>query len=208
MYAADTIYVCNGTIQEFGVPISSGSTYSWEVDNSSVANIVSGSNSELVTIQINSADIFRLFVTETDLNGCIGADSIVVIAHSLPNPIIASDEVNICDGDSILIELNFDTSFNSYLWNNNDTELFTYATDAGSFFVTVTDTNGCSKTSNIIDVTNRIPEYVTHDLEKQDYQVVRSPLTFGIAAVHGIRIIDGKMDGGADPSHDGVALAI
>ena len=59
-----------------------------------------------------------------------------------------------------------------------------------------------SSSSNIIDVTNRIPEYVTHDLEKQDYQVVRSPLTFGIAAVHGIRIIDGKMDGGADPGHD------
>ena len=151
-YAADTIYVCNGTVQEFGVPNSSGSTYFWEVDNSSVASIVSGSNSELVTIKINSADIFKLFVTETDINGCIGADSIVVIAHSLPNPIIISDEVNLCDGDSVLIELNFDASFNSFLWNNNDTEIFTYASDAGSFFVTVTDTNGCSKASNSIDV--------------------------------------------------------
>ena len=107
LYAEDTIYVCNGTVQEFGVPISSGSTYSWEVDNTSVASIISGSNSELVTIKINSADIFKLFVTETDVNGCSGADSIVVIAHSLPNPIIISDEVNICDGDSVLIELNF-----------------------------------------------------------------------------------------------------
>ena len=130
----------------------SGSTYFWEVDNSSIASIVSGSNSELVTIKINSADIFKLFVTETDINGCIGADSIVVIAHSLPNPIIISDEVNLCDGDSVLIELNFDASFNSFLWNNNDTEIFTYASDAGSFFVTVTDTNGCSKASNSIDV--------------------------------------------------------
>ena len=65
-----------------------------------------------------------------------------------------------------------------------------------------------SSTSNIIDVTNRIPKYVTAELEKIDYQVVRSPLTFGIAAVHGIRIIDGKMDGGADPGHDGVALGV
>ena len=152
LYAEDTIYVCNGTVQEFGVPISSGSTYSWEVDNTSVASIISGSNSELVTIQINSADIFKLFVTETDVNGCSGADSIVVIAYSLPNPIIISDEVNICDGDSVLIELNFDPSFNSFLWNNNDTDLLTYASDSGSFFVTVTDTNGCSKASNIINV--------------------------------------------------------
>ena len=65
-----------------------------------------------------------------------------------------------------------------------------------------------SATSNIIDVTNRIPNYVTIELEKKNYQIVRSPLTFGIAAVHGIRIIDGKMDGGADPGHDGVALGV
>ena len=65
-----------------------------------------------------------------------------------------------------------------------------------------------SSTSNIIDVTNRIPKYVTQELEKLDYHIVRSPLTFGIAAVHGIRINNGKLDGGADPGHDGVALDI
>ena len=65
-----------------------------------------------------------------------------------------------------------------------------------------------SSTSNIIDVTNRIPKYITQKLEKQNYQVVRSPLAFGVATVHGIRIINGTLDGGADPSHDGVALGI
>ena len=65
-----------------------------------------------------------------------------------------------------------------------------------------------SSTSNIIDVTNRIPTYVTNSLEGQGYEVSRSALTFGIAAVHGIRIIDGVMDGGADPGHDGVAFSI
>ena len=65
-----------------------------------------------------------------------------------------------------------------------------------------------SSTSNIIDVTNRIPKYITRMLEKQGYQVVRSPLTFGIAAVHGIRIVNGEIDGGADPGHDGVALVV
>ena len=65
-----------------------------------------------------------------------------------------------------------------------------------------------SSTSNIIDVTNRIPKYVTRELEMKNYQIVRSPLTFGIAAVHGIRIINGEMDGGADPGHDGVVLGI
>ena len=63
-----------------------------------------------------------------------------------------------------------------------------------------------SSTSNIIYVMSRIPTYVTNSLEGQNYKVERSPLTFGIAAVHGIRIKNGQMDGGADPCHDGVAL--
>ena len=65
-----------------------------------------------------------------------------------------------------------------------------------------------SATSDIIDVMNRIPGYITNHLEGQGYEVARSALTFGIAAVHGIRITDGVMDGGADPGHDGVALSV
>ncbi|MGB5213627.1 MAG: gamma-glutamyltransferase [Anderseniella sp.] len=65
-----------------------------------------------------------------------------------------------------------------------------------------------SSTSNAIDITSRIPGYVVEPLQRDGYEVIRSALTFGIAAVHGIRIVDGVMDGGADPGHDGVALAV
>ena len=66
-----------------------------------------------------------------------------------------------------------------------------------------------SATSSAIDVTNRIPGYVTEPLAEMGYPIIRNPLTFGIAAVHGIRILpDGRLDGGADPGHDGVALAV
>lgn len=65
-----------------------------------------------------------------------------------------------------------------------------------------------SSTSNAIDITNRIPGYIVEPLQRDGYEVIRSALNFGIAAVHGIRIVDGVMDGGADPGHDGVALAV
>jgi len=65
-----------------------------------------------------------------------------------------------------------------------------------------------SSTSDAIDIMNRIPGYVVEPLQAQGYEVVRSALTFGIAAVHGIRIDDGRLDGGADPGHDGVALSV
>ncbi len=65
-----------------------------------------------------------------------------------------------------------------------------------------------SATSNAIDITNRIPGYVVEPLQANGYQIIRSAETFGIGAVHGIRI-DGKtLSGGADPGHDGVSLGI
>lgn len=65
-----------------------------------------------------------------------------------------------------------------------------------------------SATSDAIDITNRIPGYLVEPLQAEGYEVIRSPLTFGIAAVHGIRIDEGKLTGGADPGHDGVALGV
>ncbi len=65
-----------------------------------------------------------------------------------------------------------------------------------------------SSTSDAIDITNRIPDYVVDPLRATGFEVIRSPLTFGIAAVHGIRIAEGRLDGGADPGHDGIALGV
>ena len=39
------------------------------------------------------------------------------------------------------------------------------------------------------------------------YEVIRNPHSFGIAWVHGIRITEDGLDGGADPGADGVTLA-
>jgi gamma-glutamyltranspeptidase / glutathione hydrolase len=65
-----------------------------------------------------------------------------------------------------------------------------------------------SATSDVIDVSNRMPRSVTRELEQQDYTVARSYLSYAIAAVHAIRIDGGIWTGGADPGHDGMALAV
>ena len=65
-----------------------------------------------------------------------------------------------------------------------------------------------SATSNAIDVSNRILHGVTRELEADGYEVIRSSYSFGFAAVHGIRIDGGKLDGGADPGHDGLSISI
>ncbi|MDG2113812.1 MAG: gamma-glutamyltransferase [Actinomycetota bacterium] len=61
-----------------------------------------------------------------------------------------------------------------------------------------------SGTSTAIDVSNGIPWSVSDALEGEGYEVIRSPRTHDFAWVHGIRVADGKLDGGADPAADGV----
>ena len=65
-----------------------------------------------------------------------------------------------------------------------------------------------SSTSNAIDITNRIPDYLVEPLRNDGYEIIRSALTFGIGAVHGIRIDEDRLTGAADPGHDGIALGV
>lgn len=63
-------------------------------------------------------------------------------------------------------------------------------------------------TSDTIWLTNRILRSAERDLIGRGYPVKRSPLTYYFAGVHGIRIVDGRCDGAADPGRDGMALAV
>jgi len=82
------------------------------------------------------------------------------------------------------------------------------ALDFGMTMVEAVSAPRFSATSNAIDVSNRIPWRVERALGEQGYEVVRSPQTYGFAAVHAIRVHPDGLDGGADPGHDGIVLAV
>src|SRR6201995_5240198 len=65
-----------------------------------------------------------------------------------------------------------------------------------------------SATSDTIDISNRIRGRVERELNGQGDPAVRIPHGFGFRAVHAIRIHDDGLDGGADPGHDGVVIAV
>lgn len=64
-----------------------------------------------------------------------------------------------------------------------------------------------SSTSSAIDVSNRIPRFITRVLDADGYCVVRNPHSYTFGYVHGIRCLNGQLDGGADPGRDGLALS-
>jgi gamma-glutamyltranspeptidase/glutathione hydrolase len=65
-----------------------------------------------------------------------------------------------------------------------------------------------SATSDVIEVVNRIPRFVTAELEARGYAVRRSHRSYHFAGVHAIRIADGVVSGAADPARDGMALTV
>ena len=65
-----------------------------------------------------------------------------------------------------------------------------------------------SVTSDIIDVSNRIPRFVTSEVEAMGYRVARSYQSYAFAGLHGIKVQDGTWSGGADPQRDGMALEV
>lgn len=65
-----------------------------------------------------------------------------------------------------------------------------------------------SVTSDAIDVSNRIPRYVTDKVEKMGYEIRRSPTSYGFAGVHGVMNDNGVLSGAADPGRDGMALGV
>ncbi|MCX7274242.1 MAG: gamma-glutamyltransferase [Burkholderiales bacterium] len=63
-------------------------------------------------------------------------------------------------------------------------------------------------TSDTIEVTNRILRSTQAALESRGYRVQRHPFSYMAPLVHAVRLVDGHLDGGADPAGDGMAMGL
>lgn len=91
-------------------------------------------------------------VTVTDANGCTGSSANTVITvNPLPTASITpSGPTVFCTGGDVTLTAN---SANAYLWSNNATTQSIVVTTSGTFYVIITDANGCSSLpSNQISV--------------------------------------------------------
>ncbi len=149
--AQEIVHLCVGDSHNFGVPSTAGSLYNWNVQNSSIATIVSGNGTEYITIDLNSIGVFKLIVEETNQDGCLGYDSVMIEVHALPSAnIVALGPLNFCEGEKVDLQLNTDE--NLFTWNNGVNNIVNSITISGNYFATVTDSYGCSVNTNSIDV--------------------------------------------------------
>ncbi len=94
-------------------------------------------------------------VTVIDSNGCTGISTVSVNVNPNPIPVIsAAGPFIFCSGDSLLLNCSLASS---YIWNTGDTTQSTFADTAGTYIVTVIDSNGCVGTSSQTVLVNPLP---------------------------------------------------
>ena len=96
------------------------------------------------TTQANVGGIYA--VTVTDDVGCQGVDSIEVVEHSNPEPVIVGS-TGLCPGDSTILSL--DDQYQNYNWSTGEMQDSVLVPGDGNYSITVTDANNCEGTASI-----------------------------------------------------------
>lgn len=142
---------CAGNSVSLSATTGAGFTHQWQRNNNTIANATASTYSAKSTGNYN--------VVVTGSNGCSSlSNNIAVTSNLLPTSIVsANGPTTFCPGGSVLLSATTGNGF-TYVWRksntiiNNATSSTYLATSAGTYKVTVTNNNGCSKISNSIQV--------------------------------------------------------
>ncbi|PCH69110.1 MAG: hypothetical protein COC01_02140 [Bacteroidetes bacterium] len=123
----------DGSVKVISTGINTPYTFSWSTGEytDSIGNLSAGS--------------YIVTITNTKSENVI--DTVVILALPLPIVSLGIDTL-VCDGDSIL--LNAGTGPYIYLWNDSSTNQNLTVYQDGSYYVSITDTNGCGKANDTI----------------------------------------------------------
>ncbi len=125
---------------------STGNSYLWNTGATTQSITVNTSNNYVVTI--------------TNTNGCSKiSNPLTVTVNSLPTATITpSGATTFCQGGNVTLTA---SNGNSYLWSNGETTNSINISNTGNFYVTVTNTNGCSASSSTISINvNSLPNAI------------------------------------------------
>ncbi|MEO5571819.1 MAG: T9SS type A sorting domain-containing protein [Bacteroidia bacterium] len=145
------ITFCNGENVVLNANTGSGLTYQWRIDGVNISGATN--NSYTATV----AGAYKLNVTNA--SGCSAlSGGVIVTVYNVPSAAITpSGPVTFCRGNDVALAANTGTGL-SYQWSNafvpvtGATGSTHVAGNNGWFRVTVTNSNGCTRVSNMIHV--------------------------------------------------------
>ncbi|MBK7909912.1 T9SS type A sorting domain-containing protein [Candidatus Pollutiaquabacter sp.] len=145
-----TVGCGSGTVTLQGSSTTAGVDFSWTASNG--GHIVSGGGS--ASPLVDEAGTYTVVVTNPT-NGCTASDFMIVTETQLPNCNISGNET-ICQGQST--NLCVGGGYASYQWSTGATTSCISVSQAGTYTVTVTNSDGCtsscSKTVTVTGSTN------------------------------------------------------
>lgn len=135
--AGSDLAVCTGT--SVTLTATGAATYSW---NNGIANGTA----------FNAAAAGNYIVTGTDANGCVDSDTVQVTLHALPSVDLGADRT-VC-ANHFPVALNGPAGHTSYAWSNGATTQNTSAAQAGSYVLTVTNSNNCEDADTLVIISD------------------------------------------------------
>ena len=111
--------------------------------------------SDGTTTQINYVGVSGYqYLTVTDINGCKSKDSILINVNPLPIFTINGTS-ELCFPDSSLLRCS--NVYPTYVWNTGQSTQSIYVSNTGTYSLIVTDSNGCSDTSDFNFISRPLP---------------------------------------------------
>jgi hypothetical protein len=145
---------CAGSTHSYAAGGTPNLSYRWSVRN---GRILRGQGTDTAVVEWGTASRGVVVVNATDtVSACSAADSLAAVLHSLPRPVLShSGDLSLCEGDSVVLDAG--TGYAAYDWSNGAASASIVVSAAGSYFVEVTDANGCTGMSDtvFISITKR-----------------------------------------------------
>ena len=140
--------ICQGKTIVFGTAYNRLYDYQWSIVGAGGV-IIGDPMSNVVRIRWDSSGISRVSLAVRDRGrGCDYNAEAFVRVHPLPQPVIVVDgRAHLCPGETTTLDAG--SGYTDYVWSNGArTQRITISDQqAGTYTVTVTDTNGCVNTS-------------------------------------------------------------
>jgi dienelactone hydrolase len=135
-YAGEDITICSGTLTPTVLTAAGGTYYNWST----------GDNSAIINVSPSTTTTYT--VTVSDINGNSALDDVTINVSPAPNADAGMD-ATICIGDAVNITASGGIGYN---WSNGstDTSFSVSPSTTSTYFVTVTDNNGCTASDDVI----------------------------------------------------------
>jgi gliding motility-associated-like protein len=133
-----------------------GTQWQWIGPNSFISNV---QNPQIPSVGVSASGVYSVFVTNQQ--GCTGSSSINVIVNPLPIPQIISNSP-VCANSSLQFNgvggVQFSWQGPNWSSNNQNAQILSSSVNnSGTYTLTVTDANGCVKSTTTIATVNPLP---------------------------------------------------